>query len=71
MRDLIPSMLVGLVLPAVVLLTVAAIPPYGEPAAGNSSSRLQPLKPKLNINATSRCISHQQIGFHQADQLLH
>ena len=33
MRDLIPSMLVGLVLPAVVLLTVAAIPPYGEPAA--------------------------------------
>ena len=33
MRDLIPSMLVGLVLPAVVLLTVAAIPPYSEPAA--------------------------------------
>ena len=33
MRDLITSMLVGLVLPAVVLLTVAAIPPYGEPAA--------------------------------------
>ena len=33
MRDLIPSMLVGMVLPAVVLLTVAAIPPYGEPAA--------------------------------------
>ena len=26
MRDLIPCMLVGLVLPAVVLLTVAAIP---------------------------------------------
>ena len=33
MCDLIPSMLVGLVLPAVVLLTVAAIPPYDEPAA--------------------------------------
>ena len=33
MRDLIPCMLVGLVLPAVVLLTVAAIPPYGEPEA--------------------------------------
>ena len=33
MRDLIPSMLLGVVLPAVVLLTVAAIPPYGEPAA--------------------------------------
>ena len=33
MRNLIPSMLVGLVLPAVVLLTIAAIPPYGEPAA--------------------------------------
>ena len=33
MRNLILSMLVGLVLPAVVLLTVAAIPPYGEPAA--------------------------------------
>ena len=33
MRDLIPSMLLGVVLPAVVLFTVAVLPPYDEPAA--------------------------------------
>ncbi len=33
MRDLIPSMLLGVVLPAGVLLTVAVLPPYDEAAA--------------------------------------
>ena len=60
----------GLVLPAVVLLTVAAIP-YGEPQQRRLQQLSHPLKQKLNINAASRCISHQQIGSHQADQLLH
>ena len=71
MRDLIPSMLVGLVLPAVVLLTVAAIPPTASP----QRRRLQQLSPPAETEAEHqrrlRCISHHQIGSHQADQLLH